>query len=223
MDFSNRNLRSPQNGHGPQYARPAAPEEPAPTVSQDKKKQPREKGGIDWLKLASVVLLFAVTILLVGVIVLIASNGKTKENQFVDTSKYQAVFVNGTNQVFVGKITALSSDYIRLNDVYNITVNQNTTDQKSSVTITKQGCQLHAPEDEVVLNQQQISFWENLKSDGQVVAAIQKYKTDNNGQLKCDTPAASDTSSTSSSTSTTSTPSAVTSTPSTSTTTTTKK
>lgn len=182
MDFTNR-PRPGQSGQNAQFgaANNTTAQSNAPTTSG-------KKGKFDVFKAGSFALLIAVGIVLLALIGLLAFGKTNNENDLVNNTKYQAVFVNGTNQVFVGKITRLTNGYIRLGDVYNITVNQSTSDQnsKSNVVITKQGCQLHSPYDEVVINQNQVSFWENLKDDGQVVQAIDKYKKDNNGKIVCD-------------------------------------
>jgi hypothetical protein len=39
----------------------------------------------------------------------------------------------------------------------------------------------------MVVNQSQVIFWENLKADGQVAKAVEKYKADNPNGQKCDT------------------------------------
>ena len=42
--------------------------------------------------------------------------------------------------------------------------------------LQKLGSELHGPEDQMVINRDQVQFWENLKDDGQVVKAITTYK-----------------------------------------------
>jgi hypothetical protein len=45
----------------------------------------------------------------------------------------------------------------------------------------------------MVINREQVLFWENLKDDGQVVTAIKKYLSENPDGQKCETPAAATT------------------------------
>ena len=42
--------------------------------------------------------------------------------------------------------------------------------------LVKLGQELHAPEDQMVINKDQILFWENIKDSGKVVQAIDAYK-----------------------------------------------
>ncbi|HET7673657.1 MAG TPA: hypothetical protein VFK11_04060 [Candidatus Saccharimonadales bacterium] len=114
-------------------------------------------------------LLFSLTILIVGVVLLIfLFDGGKKEEKLVDTGKYQAVFLNG-GQVYFGKVADINSSYLSLVNIYYLTPNQAVqTDNKSSnnnFTIRKLGCELHRPQDAMVISRDQIIFWENLKDD----------------------------------------------------------
>jgi hypothetical protein len=113
-----------------------------------------------------------------------------REGRYVDTDKYQAVFVNvnGTNggQVYFGKVTSMTPQYIRLTNVFYI---QNqakegaTTD--ASYNLVKLGCELHGPTDEMLINRDQVFFWENLKDDSQVAKKAAEFYTQNPSGQKC--------------------------------------
>jgi hypothetical protein len=145
------------------------------------------KKGSGMLKLSVVSLLFACTILFIALIAYLATIRFSNQTKYVDTSEYQAVFLNG-GQVYFGHINALNSQYTRINDIYYLQVNQQvqpnqSTQTANNVSLVKLGCELHGPEDSMVINQTQIIFWENLKSDGKVAQAIATYKQQNpNGQ-----------------------------------------
>jgi hypothetical protein len=127
-------------------------------------------------------LLFSVTILVVALLLFIAFGGNGRsESKFVDDSKLQAVFLNG-GQVYFGRIQALNSDYMRLTDIYYLRVNQQVQPEQQSqntgndnISLVKLGCELHGPQDEMIINRDQIVFWENLKNDGQVTQAVAEY------------------------------------------------
>lgn len=53
--------------------------------------------------------------------------------------------------------------------------NQQAEEQKG-LTLIKLGQELHGPEDSMIINKEQILFIEQLKADGQVVKAIERYK-----------------------------------------------
>ena len=103
----------------------------------------------------------------------------------------QAVFLNG-GQVYFGNIKALNNDYVKLNNIYYLRVNQQvqpngTTASNQDISLVKLGCELHGPQDSMVINQSQVIFWENLKSDGQVAKAVADYVKQNPDGQKCET------------------------------------
>lgn len=130
-------------------------------------------------------------VLVVGIGLLVASvalysglannNSSTGEASLVKTDKYQAVFLTN-GQVYFGKITGIDSRALVISDVFYIEAQGNTTAQQqaqnnNSYTLRKLGTsELHAPEDTMVVNREQVSFWENLKNEGRVVTAINEYK-----------------------------------------------
>lgn len=99
-----------------------------------------------------------------------------------NTSEYSAVFlVNG--QVYFGKLGSSHGGYTSLTDIFYLQTDQavqptdttKVTDQ-SKLTLVKLGNELHGPKDEMRINDNQILFTEDLKTDGQVVKTITSYK-----------------------------------------------
>jgi hypothetical protein len=142
-----------------------------------------------WLRVSSVVLLFLVTVLLAALTAMFAFGGNNgQEAKYVNKDDYQAVFVNvnGTTggQVYFGRIKDLTSQYVDLTNVFYIQ-NQSSGSATSNgaYTLVKLGCELHGPADQMVINNSQVYFWENLKPSGQVTQKInQFYKQNPNGQ-----------------------------------------
>jgi hypothetical protein len=144
-----------------------------------------------WFRAGTLVLLFSVTVIIVAIVAFFAFWNNNPEAKLVNKSDYQAVFVNvnGTNggQVYFGHVQALTDKYIQLTNVFYIQ-NQSSTGTASSTnsnsyTLVKLGCELHGPEDQMVINRDQVYFWENLKGNGQVSQKIaQYYKSNPNGQ-----------------------------------------
>ena len=101
----------------------------------------------------------------------------------IDTKKYQAVFLN-SGAVYFGKLEILNSNYMRLTDVYYLqTKTPDTTNPQPAASSTstnlelvKLGSELQGPTDEMIINKDQVTFFENLKSDGKVTQSIEKYK-----------------------------------------------
>jgi cytoskeletal protein RodZ len=153
--------------------------------------------GSKLLHWSIVALLLSGTALVIAVILFLAFGvPANRENKYINKDQYQAVFVNvnGTNggQVYFGHITALTPQYIRMTNVFYIQNQQSGDSQASSAyNLVKLGCELHGPNDEMIINHGEVFFWENLKSDSQVTQkANEFYKQNPNGQ-KCDTSKAS--------------------------------
>ncbi|MCW1907867.1 MAG: hypothetical protein KIH63_000820 [Candidatus Saccharibacteria bacterium] len=165
---------------------------PAPAAVNNRSKK---NDGPKWLKWVSFALLVSVAVVLAGSVLMMAtSKNETGESKYVTTGKYQAVFLNG-GQVYFGQITSLNNSYLRLQDIYYLRVNQtvqpdqNTSNQstQNDVSLVKLGCELHGPQDEMLINREQVIFWENLKEDGQVAKAVAEYQKQNPDGQKCQT------------------------------------
>jgi hypothetical protein len=145
------------------------------------------------------VICIAVIILSIAIYVGIAKPSNS-QGSYVDNGKMQAVFLNG-GQVYFGKISTINSSYMRVTDIYYLRVNQQVQPDGSQaanqdVSLVKLGCELHGPQDSMVINQQQVIFWENLKSDGQVAKAVADYQKQNPNGQNCSTTTGTGTSST---------------------------
>ncbi len=179
MDFMNRGER-PVQQNAPSPATGGAP--------HNKNTGKKLKDNAKLVRIAQVGFLALIVILVVAVV---ASMFFTKKEQdYVDKGKFQAVFLNG-GQVYFGKVGALNSDYLSMSNIYYLRVNQQVQpDQQQNasndISLVKLGCELHGPQDEMVINREQVIFWENLKDDGQVAKAVAEYvKTNPDGQ-KCE-------------------------------------
>jgi hypothetical protein len=96
----------------------------------------------------------------------------------VAKDQYQAVFM-ANGQVYFGHITAITKDTTKIEDVFYL--NQGGVDKTGAATtagisVVKLGGEPHAPDDSMIIERKNISFWENIKNDGQVAKAITQYK-----------------------------------------------
>jgi hypothetical protein len=155
---------------------------------------------IDWaarsVRLELFIVMVGSALLLAAVALYLGFSGTptTSESKQVDSTKYQAVFLNGgatsgsvAYTTYFGHITKLNGSYMILRDVYYLTT-ASTTDQSQSANpqLTKLGCQqLHSPYDEMVINRNQVAFWENLKDNGKVVLAIKQFIQQNPNGPNC--------------------------------------
>ncbi|HYV33701.1 MAG TPA: hypothetical protein VE973_02540 [Candidatus Limnocylindria bacterium] len=181
----------------------------APTMGQSQggmrqemqqEQMPQPKSKMPWVVLVLVV----VVIIVLGVLFRgqlfkgSSSTNSTKSDAMSKASGYQAVFLTN-GQVYFGKISATDSDYVTLDDIYYLQVGpaQGSATApaaagqpapaapQQSISLVKLGNELHGPVDEMHISRTQVLFYEDLKSDGNVVTAILKDKAD-----KAATPAA---------------------------------
>lgn len=195
MDFINRSGQPRVNGGTaqPNGEQPKQSAAAAAAGNNSDRRGWKDTGRGKWLNYGALFLLYSVTALILAVLASVAFLHPNRESKIVNKSEMQAVFVNvnGTNggQVYFGHIRSLTPDYIRLTNVFYIQnqAAQNAQNSSQAYSLVKLGCELHGPEDEMVVNRSQVFFWENLKSSGQVTQKVAEfYKNNPNGQ-KCST------------------------------------
>lgn len=137
------------------------------------KKQGQSKG-----KLFTIIISIAV-ILIAGVTGFVCY--KSSLVSHIDNGKYQAVFLSN-GQVYFGKLEKMSGGYFKLTDIFylqtsdeNTTTVQDSSNDSSDVELIKLGSEVHGPEDEMIIDKDQILFFENLKTDGTVTSSITQY------------------------------------------------
>jgi hypothetical protein len=151
-----------------------------------------------WLERGWVVLLFSVAIIIIAIAALTFFSGNA-EGKAIKKNSYQAVFLNN-GQVYFGNVANLNEKFIDLRNIYYLQTNNSgdsgaatTSSSNTNVSLVKLGCELHSPYDQMVINRDQVIFWENLKDSGQVVKAIAQYKKDNPNGQTCNTSSANST------------------------------
>ncbi len=124
-------------------------------------------------------------VLIAAALALLMVARPSSENDYVNPDKLQAVFLTN-DQVYFGHVTSLSSDYLVLDGIYYLQSAANNSNKAASngqITLIKLGCELHKPQDRMVINQNQVNFWENLQDDGQVAKLVKQWQEANpNGQ-----------------------------------------
>jgi hypothetical protein len=148
----------------------------------EKMAQPKSKkkgGFFRWL----IVLIIVLLIILAGLFVVSKVTGWNvlgidKGNA---SGEWQAVFLSN-GQVYFGQIKDENTDTIILRDIYYLQVTRalqppegNVEQQNDELSLVKLGNELHGPEDEMFINRAHVLFIENLKEEGKVVRAIQRY------------------------------------------------
>ena len=186
MDFMNRGNRPVQ-----QNTQPTEGLAGAPKASGSKNSKVKNSGK--WFKVGQIAFLAAIAVLILAVVLslVFVKDSGSKESAQVKSDKLQAVFLNG-GQVYFGKISDINSKNLTLNNIYYLRVNQQVQPNQANnpsandISLVKLGCELHGPEDSMVIYRDQVIFWENLKSDGQVAKAVDEYVKANPQGQKCD-------------------------------------
>ena len=172
MDFTNR-------GTAPQQ--PAVHQNPqfSATPPANAKKTGRKNQNI-FTKWATTIVGVVITVLIIAVVLAVSFSQPRSQAEYVYANKLQAVFLN-TGQVYFGNITSINQQYLVLGNIFYLQTNSSgstatTSTSSNNVSLVKLGCELHAPYDQMVINMNQVTFWENLQSTGQVAKAVVQYQ-----------------------------------------------
>ncbi|MBU4360809.1 hypothetical protein L6278_02680 [Candidatus Parcubacteria bacterium] len=165
-----------------------------PTLARKKKKSKGHKIFITLLVI--VILVFVVLFVISKVtnwdILNVSKNPVVNiEKDVVKASDWQAVFLTN-GQVYFGKLEDVNGSYPTLEDVYYLQVQdvpiqpaepatdeagvQPAVETQQQMILVKFGTELHRPMDKMYLNKDHIMFFEDLRADSNVVAAIENYK-----------------------------------------------
>lgn len=110
----------------------------------------------------------------------------------IDTSRYQAVYLDNDN-VYFGKVQVLLGGDLLLKDVFRVqaapdnnaagagstdTNDTGAAQPSSEIRLIKPGKELHAPDDTMLINRSRVRFIENIGNDSSVTKAIKDYRDD---------------------------------------------
>ncbi len=167
--------------------RPAAASQPAVMSHENS-----SSSKTPWIVLAVIVIVLVV----VGVLFRdkLFNGSQSASTTKTNSSAYQAVFLTN-GQVYFGKLSNVDGNYATMTDIYYLQVVQPplqgtpqsgqaaaaTTQAQPQISLVKLGQELHGPVDEMHIARTQILFYEDLKSDGNVVKAIESYKANPSG------------------------------------------
>jgi hypothetical protein len=200
MDFSMRNSQPQTVGPNAQQSIPG---NQAPVSNHHKISKQTDRNKlftiITGIMFAAVIILFVALVAYIG----FGSQSNANENKLVKTSRLQAVFLN-TGQVYFGNIVTLNDKYYTLENIYYLQTSSSsstttTSSSDTSVSLVKLGCELHAPYDQMVINSDEVTFWENLQPTGQVAKAVAAFQKENPNGQKCSDQSAATTGTTSTS------------------------
>ncbi|MCX7778729.1 MAG: hypothetical protein N2259_00575 [Patescibacteria group bacterium] len=122
--------------------------------------------------------LFILLILVILLGVLILENSSVFSGLRGKKNSWQAVFLSN-GQAYFGLIAKETKDVLVLKKVYYLQFAQKQSegqDGSPQLSIVKLGQEPHGPEDEMRINKEHIIFVEDLKSDSEVVRAIENFE-----------------------------------------------
>lgn len=125
-------------------------------------------------KFVTTVIIVVLALLLIGIGV---SKYKRRGVPAIDPNVYQAVFFDN-NQQYFGHLHNIKSKMPYLTDIYYVRTQGPVPEnlQQQQFTLIKLGNEIHGPEDVMYFNLDRVLYWENLRSDSEVVKGIYKEK-----------------------------------------------
>lgn len=183
INQSEANVR-PQPAAGASSPAPANDEPPRyrSTAPQARSTASQQKAQSKWWLWASITLLL---VIIAAAAVWFLVPGKALGGTAIDTGKYQAVMLSN-GQSYIGKLSNLNDDFMRLTDVYYLQAksadtasDQASTDEdvnSGNFQLIKLGGEVQGPEDEVIISKAQLLYYENLQPGGKASQAIEQYK-----------------------------------------------
>lgn len=161
----------------PQQYRQAAPESVEPVAATSK--TPKNLSWMKWV-------IFLVILAAIAAASWVFWPNNRNVETTIDSDKYQAVFLSN-GQVYFGRLSVVNSDYMKLTNVYylerQLTTGGETADNPdeedtetptgdNNFQLLKYSDVLYGSEDAMVISQDDIIRYENLRSDGVVAKAI---------------------------------------------------
>ena len=130
-----------------------------------------------WLRLPPKFFRWLGGVLVVGVIIAVAILYIPHPIQSIDRSGYQVVYlVNG--QAYFGKLQNTTGEYLVMRTPYVAqsveTPGADGQEAAPTTTLLRVRDQTYGPEDSIAFKAEQVSFWQNLRSDSKVTAAIKQ-------------------------------------------------
>ncbi|NCU30671.1 hypothetical protein EOL73_01720 [Candidatus Saccharibacteria bacterium] len=94
-------------------------------------------------------------------------------------SRYQAVFLSN-GSVYFGKLQTINDSYLKITNVYFIedktSVDASTATNDNKINLIKLDASVHGPKDEMIINRDQVLFFENLKEGGAADKLLEEEK-----------------------------------------------
>lgn len=93
------------------------------------------------------------------------------KNDFIDQATFQAIFLTN-DQIYFGHLKNINPDYLLLSDVHYVKLNKDGDGQIVKLGVNEP----HGPQDKMIINKDQVLYWENLKPSSQVIETVKKLQ-----------------------------------------------
>ena len=139
-------------------------------------KKEREGRWSTILKKEGLLLIVASIVAMAVVAVVVSGLLHNKLMQQIDKNSYQVVYLTN-GQAYFGKLQNTGGEYLVMKDPYtaqSVAAKQGETQTGATTTLLKVSQQVYGPQDSIAIKGDQVSFWQNLRSDSKVTAAIKQ-------------------------------------------------
>ena len=123
---------------------------------------------LQWRILGSVVAGFVLTILVVFAVF------RLLPDQSIDTSKYQVVYLTN-GQAYFGKLQNTDGEYLVMKQPYTaqaVEGDKVNPEQPVTTALLRVRDQVYGPEDSIAIRAETVAFWQNLRDDSKIAAAL---------------------------------------------------
>jgi hypothetical protein len=181
----------PLNGFGQQ--------QPSPVQAVTNALKPAKEGKTGkrgFMNISYGLLLVSITLVLVGLVafLVVGDDKKVSEASFIDTGKYQAVFIGSEDpqnlsRTYFGHLREIDNDTFVLTDVFVALEGTTGTGDNAAKTavLDKIGCgPIQGPVETIYLSKKTVAFWINLRDDSKLARSISQYKEQYTKPIECD-------------------------------------
>ncbi|MBI3495229.1 hypothetical protein HY065_01225 [Candidatus Berkelbacteria bacterium] len=103
-------------------------------------------------------------------------SGKSTASYSLTKSGYQALVLSN-DQVYVGKISNLGDQFVKVDEAYLLIASESTSDKgKTDLKLIKLEEGVHGPTNAMLVNRDHIALVEDLRSDSKLLDIIKNYQ-----------------------------------------------
>ena len=125
------------------------------------------------------ILIIVILIIMALLVYLVLQDNHKTGGLSKNESQWQAIFLSN-DQVYFGQVISENKDSVIIKNIYylqdQISLHQGASQLLKDFSLIKLGNEVHGPYDEMRINRHHIIFVEDLRSEGKIMQAIDKYQ-----------------------------------------------